>query len=147
MATGPLALLARAARGSSVIDHAAPKAAPRTGAWTTLRRIVFTPQDLAQPARLYDVLYKIQDLVFQGVQPLVQNPLLSGNHVRNVAFALNQTIQVSHGLARPYQGWFCVRAVGGFGFFEEGTLAPGLTPSTTLPIIAGAAGTFDFYVF
>ena len=143
--------LARAARGSTVITHppAGVTSAPTitSGAWTTLRRVMFTAKDVADPERLYQVLYKVQDLVHQGLGPVVQNPLLNGNHVRGVAFTAGQTVTLSHGLARPYSGYHCTRAQGGYPSFQESALASGLSSDASVALTSANAGTFDFYFF
>lgn len=144
-----------AARGSSVIDFtgavasngAITAASISASPWRTIRRIVFTAADLAQSSRLYDILYKIQDLIFQGISPLTSNRMLAGNALTNITFASGQTLYLPHGLGRSYSGWFVTRAQGIAAILVESAVPQGMLTSQVLPITSLEAGTYDLYVF
>ena len=138
------------ARGSSVIDLSGLKpGGPQTsqGAWRSLRRVLFSAKDLADPERLYEVVYKVQDLIFQGIGPVLQNAIVPGNRLTSVAFSSGQTRILAHGLGRAYQGYFHVRAIGGYGAFQEVALPSGVSNSTSIALQALNGGTFDLYIF
>lgn len=133
-------------------NKAVPAGAPlsiSTKAWVTLRRVFFTAADVAVSSKLYDILNRMQESTLQILGVVSTNQLVPGNILRSVTFASGQTIALAHGLGRPWQGYFCVRASfgSGAGAFIDGSYPTGVGADTVVPLLSISDGTFDIYVF
>jgi hypothetical protein len=59
----------------------------------------------------------------------------------------NNIVSISHGLQRPYLGWFCTRSLGASFNGFEAPLLSGQTPDRVLRLNSPNACTCDFFIF
>lgn len=120
-----------------------------TKAWVTLRRAFFTEADVADMAKLYDILNRMQESALQVLGVVSTNQLIPGNILREVSFTAGQTQNLAHGLGRVWQGYFCVRSQQGSGApaFADQPYPPGVGGDSVLPLYSANSGVYDIYVF
>jgi len=53
-----------------------------------------------------EILSRVQDNIAYVLNPLLTNDILSGNIIKKITFQSNIDTKVSHGLDRPYLGYF-----------------------------------------
>lgn len=114
-----------------------------------LRRVFFTVSDVSDPKRLYDVINRLQESILSVLGVVSTNQMIPGNILRAVPFTAGQSRMLVHGLNRPWQGYFCVRAQLGSGvpLFADTAYVAGTTADKILPLNSTNAGTYDIYVF
>jgi hypothetical protein len=120
-----------------------------TKTWVTLRRVFFTASDVADAAKLYDVMNKMQESVLSVLGVVSTNQLIPGNILRSVTFTAGQTQALAHGLGRKWQGYFCVHATASSGYplFTDGAYPAGVGADSVVPLFSGNSGTYDIYIF
>lgn len=142
-------ILSQETTASTASAKPLPAGAPlsiTTKAWVTLRRVFFTAADVADSAKLYDILNRMQEATLQILSVVSTNQLVPGNIIRGVTLSNGVTSMVVHGLGRPWQGYFIVRA-SVVNFLIDGAYAPGLGADTVVPLTSAANGVYDIYVF
>lgn len=80
----------------------------------------------------------------QQLNPLIANPMLQGQLIRNVAL-INGTTEVNHRLGRKLQGWVLTRQRAAAGIYDDQDTNS--MPQLTLTLISDAAVVVDLYVF
>jgi hypothetical protein len=135
--------------GSTIAQPVGPqtKATSSQRALASVRRMFFTEDDVKDPKRLYQVLYQITQGLTDALRQVAENPVGGGNLLTGVVFTTNQTLYLSHGLGRPYRGWWPARAQGLAASMVEAALPTGVTSSQVLPITSANAGVYAIYVF
>lgn len=120
-----------------------------TKAWIVLRRVFFTAADVADAAKLYDILNRMQEATLSILSVVSTNHIIPGNILRAVAFTAGQTKDLAHGLGRPWQGYFIIRAVQGSGapVFADQPSPDGVNSSSIISLNSTNSGTYDIYVF
>lgn len=159
MATPPANI--KAPRASSILSQVqtatnvgakpVPAGAPlstATKAWITFRRVFFTVKDVGTK-ELYDILNRMQEASADVLDVVSTNQLVPGNILRGVVMAAATNYYLSHGLGRPWQGYFIVRSWPGAGvnILVDTAYPTGLTADMILPVASAATGTYDIYVF
>jgi len=145
-------ILSQATTAKTQVAKPLPVGAPlsiSTKGWVTLRRVFFTAADVAQAAKLYDILNRMQESTLQVLGVVSTNQLIPGNILRSITFTAAQTQTLVHGLGRSWQGYFCVRAQIGSGapVFTDVAYPTGVTADSVVPLLSANAGTYDIYVF
>jgi hypothetical protein len=135
--------------GSIVVQPVGSQTKPKvlTKAFTAFKQLFFSVEDIKNPAALYRVLYTLQQNASTTLRILASAPVGGGNLLVGIVFTPGQTLYLQHGLAAPYAGWWCTRAIGGAASFVEAALPPSVTAAQVLPLSSANAGTFDVYVF
>lgn len=87
-----------------------------------VRKQFFTAKDLADPQRLYQVLYQMQQGTTTALHALGSNPMSAGVMLAGVVFTAGQTQYLSHGLGRAYTGWLEARVQGSASSSAYGSL-------------------------
>jgi hypothetical protein len=64
------------------------------------------------------VLNQIQDQLIAVLNPILSNPLLSGNIIKNVSLVNTHDNQINHGLGVAYQGVIPLVSVSSKGFTQ-----------------------------
>lgn len=118
-----------------------------TKAWAAFRQVFFTVGDVTDAGKLYTVLDRLQKNLVAIFGVVTTNAIIPGNIIRGVVFTAGQTQYLAHGLGRPWQGYFCVRAQTNPAVFTDVAYATGTTADSILPLLSGNAGTYDIYVF
>lgn len=113
----------------------------------SLRRAKFSASDLGDPARLFNVLYQLENNLEQFARVLASNPILGGNLHVGLVFTTGQTQNINHLLGRAYTGWWVARAQGLAASFVEAALPASVTAAQVLPVTSANAGTYSIYVF
>lgn len=92
------------------------------------------------------ILNRTQALQKKALDPVLANPIVNGSLLQGITLKASGTpTQVSHGLGRPYVGWFLSRPTASFSVWET---APTLPASfLTLNSSSGSAQTVDLWVF
>jgi hypothetical protein len=142
-------ILSQETTASTATAKPLPAGAPlsiTTKAWVTLRRVFFTAADVADSAKLYDILNRMQEATLQILGVVSTNQLVPGNILRSIKFTSGVAQMVVHGLGRPWQGYFIVRASVA-GLLSDATYSAGSTSDSVVPLVSAADGTFDIYVF
>lgn len=80
----------------------------------------------------------------QQLNPVVANPILSGQQLKNVLL-INGTTQVNHGLQRTLQGWFIVRQRSAAAIHDNQD--NNTMQSLTLTLVSNAAVSVDIWVY
>lgn len=78
------------------------------------------------------------------LNPLLNNPVLSGRLLKNVELASGANV-INHGLGRKLQGWVLTRVRAAETVSD--TQDDNSTPQLTLQLTASGAVTVDLYVF
>lgn len=87
---------------------------------------------------------QLQSNIISSLQPLTQNPLVSGRIVKQVSLK-NGTNTINHGLNRTLIGWFLVRKRGNANIYDNQD--NNKTPEINLILISSADVDVDIYVF
>lgn len=80
----------------------------------------------------------------QQIDPVLRQPILQGNLLKNVALASGANV-VNHKLGRKLQGWFITRLRASATVYD--TQDSNNTPALTLALQSSAAVVADIYVF
>lgn len=110
------------------------------------RRPVFTQEMLQNREVMVRQLNEVTKLVHDATQAGRSSPLLSAV-IQQVTVTAGQEINLAHGLGRPYQGYFPVRAQGASPLLYEVALSTGLTADRYVRLHFVNAGTFDILVY
>lgn len=87
---------------------------------------------------------QLQQNIKQAVDPLINNPISSGNILYSVSLASGAN-SIPHLLNRTLQGWFMTRVRASATFYD--TQDSNQTPQLTLNLVASGAAVVDIYVF
>lgn len=118
-----------------------------TRAFTGMRQVRFSQDDLQDPAQQHRIITSIVDNVQLALRPLSEDPTLSGNIVRGLVFTAGQTRSVPHGLGRAYTGFRVEHAVGAAPALYAVALPAGATSAQIIAIKSDNAGVFDVRVY
>lgn len=78
------------------------------------------------------------------LNPLLAEPLLNGQHIKNVALAVGETA-IAHGLGRAIQGWILTRVRAAANIYEPSTVVN--RPDLEFILATTATVTVDLYVY
>jgi len=87
----------------------------------------------------------IQDSLEKTLNPIFDNPLLSGQLLRNIVLQSGANT-INHRLGRKLVGWFITRQRGNAANYYD-TQDTNKLPALTLEITSSAAATVDIYVY
>jgi hypothetical protein len=120
-----------------------------THAWARLRRVTFTVADVTDPKKLFDIINRFQENIFGVLGVVTTNQLIPGHILRSVALVNGSVKVLSHGLGRPWQGYFIIRTYTGsaVNILADAAYPPGTTADKVIPLLPAATGTYDIYVF
>jgi hypothetical protein len=108
---------------------------------TSIRREHVRPEDFASGQAAH-VLNRLQTTIDDTLRPLVQNPMLDGVLLPDVALVVAGTA-VSHGLGRPWRGYIVTRR----GVHETVATGVSVDDSRVIVLTASAPVTVDLWVF
>ncbi len=79
------------------------------------------------------------------LDPIISNPILNGNILKNVALSAGAN-QINHLLGRNLQGWYVIRMRNNFAQIYD-TQDSNQLPSLTLSLVSSASVNVDIAVF
>ncbi len=112
-----------------------------------IRQLFFTSKDLADPTKLYQVISRLQSNLVAAIRPLSENPTLAGNLLTGLSFTGGTALNISHGLGRPFVGFYCVDVVGAAWAGQRVALPPGVTSKQMIAIQTANTCTASLWVF
>lgn len=86
---------------------------------------------------------KSSDLWASDLNPVINNPIVSGNQLTNISLAVGSNT-INHKLGRKYQGYLITGMHGVFSQIFD-TVSP--LPALTLVLHSSAATSVDIYVY
>jgi hypothetical protein len=112
---------------------------------TKLRKLFFTADDLKDPSRLYQLLILMQSSTVNAFESLKSNPTLHGVSL-SATFTAGQTLNLKHGLGRPWVGYQVTRAQTNPWQGIDTVYPVGTSASLILPLKSTNAGTYQFWI-
>lgn len=112
-----------------------------------VRQTFFTGRDLQDPEALYRVLHAMNESLTKALSVIGQSSIVSANRITGLTFTAGQTLTFNHGLGRPYQGWWPVRALVHVAQLVEVPSPAGMSADLVLSLSSALAGTYDVMVF
>lgn len=118
----------------------------------SVREMFFTSADLQKPDRLYQVIHQVQQNLSKALRVLGSNRQLSGNEITGITCTAGTQFIVSHGLGRPYVGFYATYAHGAPAQFtvilpSDVGYPPGVTTSQVLVLVTGNTGTYNLWIY
>lgn len=89
-------------------------------------------------------LPQMQNTWAQQLNPIIANPIISGNILQNVVLAVGSNV-INHKLGKKLQGWYIVRKRGSADIYD--TQDSNQMPQLTLTLTSDAVVTVDLAVF
>ncbi len=84
---------------------------------------------------------QFQSNVLQGLNPLLQNPIVQGNLLKGVSIVAGTNV-IPHGLGRTMQGWIVTDVTAVMTLYRSAALN-----ANNLTLTSSASGTVSIYAF